>query len=203
VEGIEKAVKRAKHEMQAAQDRMAKRVNAHRREQEFNPGDQVLLSTKNLKQPGPGVKKLKPSYMGPFEVDCMVGRVAVKLNLPREWTRIHNVFHVNLVKPYLERADGRPCRERTKPPAPLQYLDGEPLFEVEALLDHEVVTFTRGKGKNKKLKAFYRFLIKWANYSDDNNKWEPEDGLLTCDEMVREYKAKNGLAEKAIDMVNA
>ena len=71
------------------------------------------------------------------------------------------------------------------------------------MLDHEVVTFTRGKGKNKKLKAFYRFLIKWANYTDDNNKWEPEDGLLTCEEMLQEYKAKNGLTEKAIDMVPA
>jgi len=30
------------------------------------------------------------------------------------------------------------------------------LFEVEALLDHEVVTFARGKGRNKKLKASYR-----------------------------------------------
>jgi hypothetical protein len=45
-------------------------------------------------------------------------------------------------------------------------LDGdEPLFEVEALLDHEVVTFSRGKGRNKKPKAFYRFLIKWGNYT--------------------------------------
>jgi hypothetical protein len=86
VEGIEGAVRRAKQELQAAQNRMAQRVNAHRRELEFNPGDQVLLSTKNLGQPGPGVRKLKSSYMGPFEVDSMVGNVAVKLNLPREWS---------------------------------------------------------------------------------------------------------------------
>ena len=44
----------------------------------------MLLSTKNFRQPGPGVRKLKPSYMGPFEVDSMVGNVAVKLNLPRK-----------------------------------------------------------------------------------------------------------------------
>ena len=62
----------------------------------------MLLSTKNFRQPGPGVRKLKPSYMGSFEVDSMVGNVAVKLNLPREWMRIHNVFHVNLVIPYLQ-----------------------------------------------------------------------------------------------------
>ena len=54
----------------------------------------------------------------------------------------------------------------------------------------------------RKPKAFYRFLIKWANFTEDNNKWEPEEGLLTCDDMTKEYKAKNGLAEKAIDMVN-
>ena len=163
----------------------------------------MLLSTKNLRQPGPSVRELRPLYLGPFEVDSMVGNVAVKLNLPREWTRIHNVFHVNLVKPYLQGSGDQPSRQRTKPPAPLQFLDGEPLFEVEALLDHELVKFTRGKVRNKKPKAFYRFLIKWANYTEDNNKWEPEEGLLTCDDMIREYKAKNGLAEKAIDMVNA
>jgi hypothetical protein len=55
----------------------------------------------------------------------------------------------------------------------------------------------------RKPKAFYRFLIKWANFTEDNNKWEPEEGLLTCDDMTKEYKAKNGLAKKAIDMVNA
>jgi len=40
-------------------------------------------------------------------------------------------------------------------------------FEVEALLDYEVVNFSRGKGRNKKPKAFNRFLIEWANYTED------------------------------------
>jgi hypothetical protein len=78
---------------------------------EVNPGDLVLLSTKNLRQPGPGVKKLKPSYMDPFEVDDMVGNVAVKLNLPSEWTHIHNVFHVDLVKPYLQGSGDQPSTD--------------------------------------------------------------------------------------------
>jgi hypothetical protein len=157
VEGIEGAVRRAKQELQAAQNCMAQRVNAHRRE--FNRGDLVLLSTKNLRQPGPGVRKLKPSYMGPFEVDSMVGNVAVKLNLPREWTRIHNVFHINLVKPYLQGSGHQPSRQCTKPPAPLQFLDGEPLFEVEALLDHEVVTYSRGKDKKRSQRLFTGSLL--------------------------------------------
>jgi len=133
VEGIEEAVRRTKQEVLAAQNRMAQRVNAHCRELAFNPGDLALLSTKNLRQPGPGVRKLKPSYMGPFEVDSIFGNAAVKLELPREWTRIHNVFHVNLVKPYLQGSGDQPSRQRTKPPAPLQFFNGERLFEVEAL----------------------------------------------------------------------
>ena len=54
---------------------MTLRVNAHCRELQFNPGGLVMLGTKNLRQPGIGVRKLKPSYMGPFELDSMVGMV--------------------------------------------------------------------------------------------------------------------------------
>jgi hypothetical protein len=45
---------------------------------------------------GPGVKKLRPLIMGPFEVDHMVGASAVKMHLLPEWRQIHNVFHVSL-----------------------------------------------------------------------------------------------------------
>jgi len=132
----------------------------------------------------------------------MVGNVALKLHLLRKCTRVHNVPHVNLVMPYLHRSGDQPSRQRTKPPAPIQFLDGELLFEVEALLDHEVVTFTRGRGKIRNLKAFYRLLVKFANYSEDNKKWNSEEGLPTCDDTTRDYNAENGLAEKATETVN-
>jgi hypothetical protein len=61
-------------------------------------------------------------------------------------------------------------------------LNGEPHFEVAALLVQEVVNFSRGKGRKKKLKAFCRLLIKWAKYKEDNNKWELEEGLPFCDD---------------------
>ena len=88
------------------------------------------------------------------------------------------MLHIILVKPYLQESGDQSSRQRTKPPVSLQFLDGEPLFEVEALLDHEVVSFSIGKGRYKKPKAFYRFLIKWANYTEDDNKWELEEGSI-------------------------
>eukprot|EP00983_Pelagomonas_calceolata_P036845 1134682-Pelagomonas_calceolata.AAC.1 len=68
--------------------------------------------------------------MGPFEVDRMIVKVAVRLHLPAQWTRIHHMFHVSLIKPYRARPEGQArTRDCTQPPPPLQYLDGEPLFE--------------------------------------------------------------------------
>eukprot|EP00983_Pelagomonas_calceolata_P006890 224375-Pelagomonas_calceolata.AAC.1 len=87
VQGIEDAVERAKRALLSAQDRMVSRANARRKEVHYEPGELVLLSTKNLNQPGPGIRKLKPSYIGPFEVDRMIGKVAVRLHLPAQWTR--------------------------------------------------------------------------------------------------------------------
>lgn len=194
VQGIERAVKRAKQALQSAQDRMRNREDPRRRVVTFQPGERVLLSTKNLRNPQVGVKKLKPSYMGPFTVEKMVGNAAVKLRLPAEWTRVHNVFHVSLLKPFLERSEGRQGRYATVPPPPVQYLDGEPLYTVEALLDHEIA-------KDRKKRPYYRFFVKWEGYSDENNKWEPESNLLTCDEMVDEYKRRNNLPRHAKDAI--
>ncbi len=127
--------------MEAAQRRMKAREDQRRREVSYKPGDMVLLSTKNISQPGPGVKKLKQLCMGPFEVIDMVGKAAAKLCLPSQWKRIHNVFHVSLVKPYI----GDASSSRVTPPPPVQWLDGEPLYTVESLPDHVVVRKGRGK----------------------------------------------------------
>jgi hypothetical protein len=81
-EGIVKSVKEARKCMEAAQQKMIARADAHRREVVYSPGDMVMLSLKNMKHGGPGVKKLSPLLRGPFEVDHMVGASAVKLHLP-------------------------------------------------------------------------------------------------------------------------
>ena len=149
-----------------------------------------MLSTKNTKHVGPGVKKLTPVYMGPFEVEDMVGKAAVKLRLPKEWRRIHDVFHVNLTKPYIGSADLGLGRRHVVPPPPVQWLEGEPLYNVEHLVDHCVAR--RGR------KKIYRFLVKWDGYSDEHNTWEPEENLLggALQNLVKEYKEEQGLPTK-------
>jgi len=184
-EGIVENVKKAKACMEAAQQRMKARADTRRREVSYRPGDMVLLSTKNISQPGPGVKKLKPLFMGPFEVISTVGKAAVKLRLPQQWKRVHNVFHVSLVKPYIGDA-----QRFAPPPPPVQWLDGEPLYTVESLLDHMIVRKGRGK--------IYKFLVKWQGYGEEHNTWEPESNLIGCGEEVREYKALKDLPTRPL-----
>ena len=86
--------------MQAAQDRQKKYADRRRRPLEFQVGDFVLLKVSPMK----GVfrfqrkGKLSPRYIGPFEITERIGSRAYRLSLPPELARIHDVFHVSLLK---------------------------------------------------------------------------------------------------------
>ncbi|KAK8540115.1 hypothetical protein V6N12_046408 [Hibiscus sabdariffa] len=44
--------------------------------------------------------KLSPRFIGPFEIIEKVGPVAYRLALPPEFNRIHDVFHVSMLRRY-------------------------------------------------------------------------------------------------------
>ena len=44
--------------------------------------------------------KLSPRFIGPYEVIEKVGPVAYRLGLPLELEKIHNVFHVSMLRRY-------------------------------------------------------------------------------------------------------
>ncbi|KAJ9521310.1 hypothetical protein QJQ45_001162 [Haematococcus lacustris] len=187
---IRRAVEQARLCLEKAQKRQKVYADGKRRHATFAPGDMVLLSTQNMRghSAQPGVRKLKPRYVGPFEVQYMVGEAAVKLELPQQWSRFHNVFHVSLVKPY--RSDGSSAVPGVSSPPPEQWLDGEPVYTVERVLDHRLVNTGKRKGKDKKSepkKPRLEFLVKWQGYGDEHNTWEPRSQLTGCQELLRQY----------------
>ena len=44
--------------------------------------------------------KLSPRFIGPYEVTGKVGPVAYRLTLPLDLEKIHNVFHVSMLRRY-------------------------------------------------------------------------------------------------------
>nr|GEZ69417.1 putative reverse transcriptase domain-containing protein [Tanacetum cinerariifolium] len=71
-----------------------------RKPMEFQVGDKVMLKV----SPWKGVvrfrkqRKLNPRYVGPFKVLENIRKVAYKLELPEELSRVHNTFHVSNLK---------------------------------------------------------------------------------------------------------
>ncbi|GJW97564.1 putative reverse transcriptase domain-containing protein, partial [Tanacetum coccineum] len=89
-----------KQRMQAAQDRQKSYADWKQKPMEFEFRDRVMLKV----SPWKGVVrfgkqgKLNPRYVGPFRVLAKVGKIAYKLELPQELSRVHHTFHVSNLK---------------------------------------------------------------------------------------------------------
>ncbi|KAJ9522904.1 hypothetical protein QJQ45_023691 [Haematococcus lacustris] len=182
----QEAVAKAKLCMQAAQQRQAAYANQDRRDVHYKVGQMVLLSTKNMRLKPGKARKLLPRFVGPFKVLDLVGQVAVNLQLPASMSRLHPVFHVSLIKPYTGTDVGFM-------PPPVEWLDEEPVYYVERLLDHRHVH--AGKAKEYLVQHSYKLIpaSEWEGYDADHNTWEPRSNLVGCDKILAEYNAAHNL----------
>ena len=145
----------AKRQLKAAQIRQEKWANLKRKDCEFQVGDKVLLSTKNLHLPGEqggrGMRrKLLPRFVGPFDIIARVGKVAYELHLPKEMT-CHKVFHVGVLRRY-----NSDPRWAVAPPPPVFWAN-KPEWEVERILACEEVV----KGKPPKQWTQKWYKVRW------------------------------------------
>ena len=129
-----------------------------------------------LKVPRDGTPKLMPKWTGPFAISEVVNEVAYRLQLPAN-LKIHDVFHVSLLKPFL--SDGR----YQAPPPPVS-VDGELEYELECILNHRDHRVGRG--------SYRQYLVSWVNQGPHGNTWEFESDLTNCEEELRRYWHSQG-----------
>ncbi|CAI7777878.1 unnamed protein product [Closterium sp. NIES-53] len=128
----------------------------HRRDHTIAVGDHVLLDTCNLNL-GHLPSKLQPRFCGPFLVEEQVTPVTFRLRLPASW-KIHNTFHVQLLKPYQD--PNKLYTGRQPPPPPPVLVNDELEYEVESVLAHR-----------RRRHGALEFLVRWKGYDPSQDSW--------------------------------
>ncbi|XP_057803335.1 uncharacterized protein LOC131018637 [Salvia miltiorrhiza] len=96
-------VRKIRQRIKEAQDRQKSYADTRRTELHFEIGDKVFLKVSPSKGINRfGVKgKLKPRFIGPYEILEKIGPVAYRLASPPSFENVHNVFHVSQLRRYV------------------------------------------------------------------------------------------------------
>ncbi|XP_017639860.1 uncharacterized protein LOC108481207 [Gossypium arboreum] len=102
IQETEEMVKRIQGRLKAAFDRKNSNADLKRRDIEYFVGDKVFLKVSPWKKILMfGRKgKLSPRFIGPYEFVERIEPVAYRLAVPLELQKIHNVFHVYILRRY-------------------------------------------------------------------------------------------------------
>jgi hypothetical protein len=161
---------RLKENLAVAQERQMRHAGG--KSVKFDVGDDVWLSTRNIRTSRPS-KKLDYKRTGPYKVSKVINDNAYRLDLPPTM-RIHNVFHVSLLDRYMPPVEGQ------HPPEPQPTIvDDNDEYEVERILDSKL--------RYRKL----HYHVQWAGYNYLRTTWEPAKNLENAQDLVDEFHAAN------------
>ncbi|CAI7858245.1 unnamed protein product [Closterium sp. NIES-53] len=162
-------------DIQSSQKRLADR---HRRDHTIAVGDHVLLDTCNLNL-GHHPSKLRPRFCGPFLVEEQVTPVTFRLRLPASW-KIHNAFHVQLLKPYQD--PNMLYTGRQPPPPPPVLVNDELEYEVESVLAH-----------HRHRHGAMESLVRWKCYDPSEDSWVSAEDMSNAQRSLRDYLVKQSV----------
>jgi hypothetical protein len=162
----------AQQKMKESHDRRA------RSDHLYEVGQLVWLNIRNVNVRHPSSRqKLLPKFLGPLKVIEVIGRSAVKLDMP-EALRIHPTISVSLVKPFMARAGVQ---------IPAVVINGELEWEIETILNHNVV-----KAKQKGKPGLVEFKVRWKGDYEDS--WHElvdfENSMQSIESYLNNYCTK-------------
>lgn len=174
---------RAKENLLRAQSDQKRHADKHRRAEQFDVGDEVLLSTRDLvlaanTSQQHRAAKLMGRFIGPLKILRVINPNAYELELPPQ-LRIHPVANISKLRRYLrspEKFAGRP-QPLPRPPPECADAAGDGQYIVERILAE------RKNGRSR------QYLIKWVGYPVEESSWEPLRNLR-CPDLLSEFRAQ-------------
>uniref|UniRef100_A0A8C6M1N6 Integrase catalytic domain-containing protein n=1 Tax=Nothobranchius furzeri TaxID=105023 RepID=A0A8C6M1N6_NOTFU len=154
----------------------------HRTGPTFQPGDNVWVSTRNMRLPA-GSRKLSPRFLGPYPVKRVINPVAYRIHLPKP-LKVHPVFHVSQLRP----VQTSPLAPPPDPEPPPRVVGGDGVFAVRHLMDAR----RRGRG--------WQYLVDWANYGPEEHSWEPPRVILDPS-LITDFWARHSGTSGAVPRV--
>ncbi|KAM2751224.1 hypothetical protein EV2_000417 [Malus domestica] len=155
-----------KSNLKAAQDRQKSIADKHAIDQVYKVGDWVFLKLSPWRSVVRFGKKgkLSPRYIGPYLITERVGEVAYRLELPLELSKVHDVFHVSMLRHYVSD--------------PSHVIPFQPLeINPDLTYDEEPVTILDWKDKVLRNKTVHLVKVLCRNHSVEEATWETEDRM--------------------------
>ena len=166
VKDNEEKVQIIQQKLKASSDRQRSYANLKGNDIEFEVGDKVFLKVSPWKtilcfgRKG----KLSPRFIGPYEILERVGPVAYCLAFPLEFAKLHDVYHVSMLRRY---------RSDTSHILPVQDIQVQEYFtfdeEPKAILNREIRQL-----RNKQVPLVKVFL---QHHGMEEATWEPESTM--------------------------
>jgi hypothetical protein len=186
----------AQSHIAASQAEMAVRYNRNRKEApRFATGSSVWVKAEGIAWPA-GVQRPKPlsdSMLGPFlvtkgnEAEWPQVGLNVELELPPSLGKVHPIFHVEKLEPFIGSSKTQFPDRAQYAPAPV-VREGILVAEVEHILDHRY--------HSNRLQYLLKFVgypiseAEWHSYSADDPSWEDDVALVVA------FQAKHGLPSR-------
>ncbi|GBG76903.1 hypothetical protein CBR_g23117 [Chara braunii] len=180
-----------------AHEHMAARANRSRMDHPFKVGDDVLVDARHLQLDSEAdtLRKFRRRFFGPCCILQVVGSdtasspVSFRVKLPDylRQTRVHDVYHVSLLRPY-RRLSERFARRPYERPPPIM-VDSHEEFLVSDIIGRRV---TDNNPRH------VEYLVRWKGYPDEEATWKPLEHLQHACMLVRAYD----LAYRNVEGIN-
>ena len=152
--------------LKVATDRQKSYADMKRKDIRYEIGEKVFLKVSPWKKVMRFGKKgkLSPIFIGPYEVIEKVGPMAYRLALPSDLEKIHNVFHVSMLRRY--RSD------------PSHVVSSETIeLRPDLTYEEEPVEILARGVKELRNKKILLVKVLWRNHKTEEATWENEETM--------------------------